>query len=250
MERRAITVDGVVQGVGFRPFVYGLASQLRLTGFVKNRAGSVWIEVEGQRQALDRFSAALQSHAPPLSRIDRVECFPLPPRRDSGFHIAESDGGSSNVIFISPDTATCADCLAELFDPGDRRFGYPFLNCANCGPRLTIIQGAPDDRERTTMAPFTMCAACQAEFDDPRDRRFHAQPTACPACGPRLEILSLGGERIETHDPLTYFAERLRAGRIGAMKGLGGYHLVCDARDAAPCASCGGASAAMKSRLR
>src|SRR5262249_46656339 len=140
---------------------------------------------------------------------------------------------SSGPIFVSPDVATCADCLAELLDPTDRRYRYPFLNCTNCGPRLTIVTGAPYDRQRTTMAGFPMCAACRAEYENPADRRFHAQPTCCPACGPRLQLLAGQGRPIAAADPVAAFTAALLAGRIGALKGLGGYHLACDARSEA-----------------
>ena len=227
MERRAIAVSGTVQGVGFRPFVFGLASRFALHGFVKNRAGSVLIEVEGEAQSLDEFLTELTTRPPPLAQIDELSWERQPPHGDRDFRIGPSEADTSSPIFVSPDTATCDDCLGELFDPSDRRFGYPFLNCTNCGPRLTIITGSPYDRERTTMASFRMCAACRAEYDDPTNRRFHAQPSACPACGPQLRLRNARG------DPLAGFVAALRAGRIGAMKGLGGYHLVCDARNEA-----------------
>jgi hydrogenase maturation protein HypF len=230
MERRAIAVHGIVQGVGFRPFVYGLAFRLQLRGFVRNQTGGVWIEVEGDPPSLDHFLAELAGSPPPLARIDHVSWEPQTPRGEASFRIESSDGSTTGPVFISPDVAVCADCLAELFDPADRRYRYPFLNCTNCGPRLTIIQGAPYDRERTTMAAFAMCPACRAEYDDPTDRRFHAQPTACAVCGPWLQLLDANGWPRSAGDPLTEFATALRAGRIGALKGLGGYHLACDAR--------------------
>jgi hydrogenase maturation protein HypF len=233
MERRAITVHGVVQGVGFRPFVYGLASRLELSGFVNNRAGGVWIEVEGDARALDLFLNELATKPPPLARIDHLTWERRPPRGDGQFRILPSEVESPGPIFVSPDVATCADCLAELLDPTDRRYRYPFLNCTNCGPRLTIVTGAPYDRRRTTMAGFAMCAACRAEYDDPADRRFHAQPTCCAACGPRLQLLDGRGRPIDAADPAASFAAALLAGRIGALKGLGGYHLACDARSGA-----------------
>ncbi len=233
VERRAITVQGIVQGVGFRPLVHGLAVRLQLRGFVTNQAGSVLIEVEGDPPSLDCFLAELTDHPPPLAHIERLSWEPRPPRGDHTFRIEASQAQPDPAaVFVSPDVATCDDCLAELFDPHDRRHGYPFLNCTNCGPRLTIIQGAPYDRERTTMSAFPMCAACRAEYDDPSNRRFHAQPTCCPACGPRLRLRNAVGEPIATDDPLARFAAALRAGRIGALKGLGGYHLACDARSA------------------
>lgn len=231
MERQAITVRGVVQGVGFRPFVYALARRLGLHGFVKNRTGSVLIEVEGDRETLGQFFEELQSRPPPLSRIDNLQRRSLPLLDEVGFRIEPSDSDSASPIFISPDVSTCSDCLAEMFDPSDRRFRYPFLNCTNCGPRLTIIRGAPYDRERTTMAGFPMCPACRSEYEDPVNRRFHAQPTACPDCGPRLESLKANGQPIATDDPLAVFVNALLCGRIGALKGLGGFHLVCDARN-------------------
>lgn len=231
LERRAVRVDGVVQGVGFRPFVYALATRLALGGFVRNRAGSVLIEVEGNAAALRDFLAELQSRAPALAQIEHISWEALPVRGDQHFHI-ESSETAPGQIRISPDAATCADCLTELFDSTDRRYRYPFLNCTNCGPRLTIVTGAPYDRQRTTMSSFVMCPACQAEYDDPANRRFHAQPTCCPACGPRLQLLDGNGEPIAAGDPLAAFAVELRAGRIGALKGLGGYHLACDARSA------------------
>ncbi|HZZ82299.1 MAG TPA: carbamoyltransferase HypF [Gemmataceae bacterium] len=229
MERRAIAVEGVVQGVGFRPFVHGLATKLGLVGFVRNRSGRVLIEVEGEADALDRFVAELTQHPPPLSHIERCECEACPPLGDVHFVILDSDADESGAIFVSADVATCADCLAELFDPGDRRHGYPFLNCTNCGPRLTIITGAPYDRANTTMVGFAMCPACQAEYEDPSNRRYHAQPTCCPTCGPQLRVLDGHGTPIAARDPVAYFADALCAGQIGALKGLGGYHLACDA---------------------
>jgi hydrogenase maturation protein HypF len=233
MERRAIVVRGIVQGVGFRPFVYGLATRLRLGGFVKNQTGSVLIEVEGKPPALDGFLAELADHPPPLALIEHLSWEGRPPRGEGGFRIETSEADAASQVFISPDVATCVECLAEVLDPLDRRHGYPFLNCTNCGPRLTVITGAPYDRRRTTMAAFPLCPACLAEYEDPRDRRFHAQPTACAGCGPHLQALDAAGRPVPTPDPLAHFAAALLGGNIGALKGLGGYHLACDARDAA-----------------
>lgn len=229
VERRAIAIEGVVQGVGFRPFVYRLAARLDLRGFVQNRVGGVWIEVEGEPCTLDHFLTELATKPPPLARIADLTWERRPVQGDRPFRIEASDGGEAGPVFISPDVATCDDCLRELFDPADRRYLYPFLNCTNCGPRLTIVTGAPYDRERTTMAPFLMCAGCQAEYDDPTNRRFHAQPTCCPLCGPRLQILDGQGQSL-AGEPLDRFVAELKSGKIGALKGLGGYHLVCDAR--------------------
>lgn len=233
MERRAIAIHGTVQGVGFRPFVYALASRLDLGGFVRNELGCVWIEVEGQPGSLDQFLHRLSSEPPPLARIDDLTWKPQAPRGDVSFRIEDSACEAAGPIVVSPDIATCDDCLAELFDPFDRRHGYPFINCTNCGPRLTIVTGAPYDRVRTTMAPYELCAACRAEYQDPLNRRFHAQAIACPACGPRLSLLGWDGRPLEGSDPIAFFAGELRAGRIGALKGLGGFHLACDARSEA-----------------
>ena len=233
MLRRAIDVSGIVQGVGFRPFVYDLATRLGLNGFVRNQTGGVLIEVEGEAHSLDRFLTELQSKAPPLARIDEVSWESCFPRGDPQFRIESSKHESAGSIFISPDVGTCADCLRELFDPQDRRFRYPFLNCTNCGPRFTIIRDSPYDRVRTTMATFAMCPACQAEYDDPHNRRFHAKPTACASCGPRLRVLDSTGEEVTVEDPLAHAVAALWSGKIVALKGIGGYHLACRA-DSAP----------------
>jgi hydrogenase maturation protein HypF len=228
-ERRAIVIRGIVQGVGFRPFVYNLAERLGLRGSVRNQTGTVRIEVEGDPPSLECFLAELAGKPPPLAVIEHLSWETQPPQGDDRFRIEASDADPSSPVFISPDVATCPECRRELFDPADRRHGYPFLNCTNCGPRLTIITGAPYDRPNTTMAGFAMCSACRAEYDDPRDRRFHAQPTACADCGPGLRLLGASGETIASADPLADFARAVRTGKIGALKGLGGYHLVCDA---------------------
>ena len=221
MERRAIVVRGIVQGVGFRPFVYGLAVRLELRGFVKNQTGSVLIEVEGEVSALDWFLTELKTKPPPLALIDQLSWEPQTPRGDQQFSIETSEADPTSAVFLSPDVATCQDCLAEMLDPADRRYRYPFLNCTNCGPRLTIITGAPYDRQNTTMTAFPMCSACRAEYEDPTQRRFHAQPTACPACGPRLQALDAGGAPIATTDPLAYFAAALR-GEYWCLEGTRG----------------------------
>jgi hydrogenase maturation protein HypF len=228
MERRAIAVRGIVQGVGFRPFVYRLATEAKLAGFVRNQLGDVLIEVEGVPEALDRFLGDLVKRRPPLAGIEEVTWQCCVPCGDREFHIEPSAAGRGDVL-IGPDVATCDACLRELFDPGDRRYRYPFLNCTDCGPRLTIVRGVPYDRERTTLAGFALCPACRAEYEDPADRRFHAQPTACPACGPSLALLDAAGQRIDAV-PLRAAALALVQGRIVAVKGLGGYHLACDAR--------------------
>ncbi|MGH7437233.1 MAG: Sua5/YciO/YrdC/YwlC family protein, partial [Polyangiaceae bacterium] len=230
-ERLAITVSGTVQGVGFRPFVHGLAHRLGLGGFVQNRSGDVLIEVEGEPGSLERFVDELTLHPPPLARVDQVRSSSRALEGERAFRIAASDAGAGAVV-LPPDVATCDDCLRELFDPADRRYRYPFLNCASCGPRLTIIRGVPYDRHRTTMTAYPMCAACRAEYEDPADRRFHAQPIACPACGPRLSLLDDRGEPLASDDPLADAIVALAAGQIVCVKGLGGYHLACDATNA------------------
>ncbi len=229
MERIAIRVRGIVQGVGFRPYVFRLASRSALHGFVRNEASAVLIEVEGTREAIDQFLVELKSRPPPLARIREVLCDRVELQGSTSFRIETSKVNARGQVFISPDVATCDDCLAELFDPSDRRYRYPFINCTNCGPRLTIVTGVPYDRERTTMASFKLCEACRAEYENPRDRRFHAEPIACPVCGPSLRLLDAEGASRVSDDPLNDFAAMVRAGGVGALKGLGGYHLLCDA---------------------
>ncbi|HEY2518995.1 MAG TPA: carbamoyltransferase HypF [Streptosporangiaceae bacterium] len=231
--RKAVRVEGIVQGVGFRPFVYTLASGLSLGGLVGNDADGVFAEVEGSAPAVEQFLRRLAREAPPLARVDRVRSWPLEPLEaagpdgERGFTIVASPARAGPPrALVSPDTATCADCLRELADPADRRFGYPFINCTNCGPRFTIVRDVPYDRARTTMAPFTMCAACAAEYRDPANRRFHAEPTCCPDCGPRLALTGPDGAPLAgAGDPVAAAATRLRDGQILAVKGLGGYHL-------------------------
>ena len=222
--RTAVRVEGVVQGVGFRPFVYALATGLGLTGLVGNDLDGVFAEVEGPEAAVAEFLRRLERDAPPLARIERVATRALRPVRSASFVIAASESAGLRRTLVSADTATCADCLRELADPADRRHKYPFINCTNCGPRFTIVRDVPYDRPLTTMAPFAMCERCAAEYHDPADRRFHAQPACCPACGPRL-ALDDGSD-----DPLPAAAELLRHGRILAVKGLGGYHVAARRR--------------------
>ena len=230
-ERRHITVEGIVQGVGFRPFVYGLARKNGLAGFVLNDMAGVTIELEGEPPALESFLTHLREQPPPLARIENVDCRTIPPTGESAFNIVGSQGEEERSALISPDTPTCEDCLKELFDPADRRYRYPFINCTNCGPRFTIIKAVPYDRERTTMAAFAMCGDCAREFHDPADRRFHAQPNACPQCGPRVRLLDAHGYEIPDGEPISHAARLLRRGAILAVKGLGGYHLACNALD-------------------
>jgi hydrogenase maturation protein HypF len=226
--RTAVRVEGIVQGVGFRPFVYSLAASLGLGGLVGNDSDGVFAEVEGPPEAVEKFLLALERDAPPLARIERITTAAMPLRGSTSFSIALSESGPERRTLVSADTATCTDCLAELTDPGDRRFGYPFINCTNCGPRFTIVRDVPYDRLLTTMASFVMCDRCAAEYHDPADRRFHAQPTCCPACGPRLSLLDRDGTEL-SGQPLTAAAGLLRQGMVLAVKGLGGYHLAVDA---------------------
>jgi hydrogenase maturation protein HypF len=228
LTRTRVRVEGIVQGVGFRPFVHALAGRMGLAGLVGNDAGGVFVEVEGAAETVERFLEALAAEAPPLAVIERLTATPLAPTGGHGFAIAPSLAGGERQTLISPDTATCADCLRELADPADRRYRYPFINCTNCGPRFTIVRDVPYDRPATTMATFELCADCAREYSDPADRRFHAQPVCCPACGPTLALLDRGG-RPAAGDPLTEAAARLRAGEVVAVKGLGGYHLAADA---------------------
>lgn len=230
-EARRLLVRGIVQGVGFRPFVYQLARRLQLAGEVANTSEGVVVHVEGPLPALDAFAAALAGEAPPLARITGIETRPAEVRHLDDFRIETSRRGASRATLISPDMAVCDACLTELFDPADRRFGYPFINCTHCGPRYTIIDDVPYDRPHTSMRRFTMCPACQAEYDDPADRRFHAQPNACPVCGPRVTLCTTDGQPVAVTDPIAETAMRLKSGRIAAVKGLGGFHLAVDALD-------------------
>ncbi len=222
-----LRVEGVVQGVGFRPFVYTIARRNDLSGWVRNTSSGVEIEVEGLPGAIGCFLRDLRKEAPPLARIERVRETKISPRGFDVFRIEASSNGDGTQP-VSPDVATCADCLRELGDRFDRRFGYPFTNCTNCGPRFTITRSIPYDRANTTMQSFTLCEACRAEYEDAADRRFHAEPNACPACGPRLALVDGHGLAI-AGDPLAVAARMLAGGRIVGIKGIGGFHLACDA---------------------
>jgi len=227
-----VSVTGIVQGVGFRPFVFRVANELRLAGWVANTSGSVEIEVEGDDQTIQGLLDTLENEAPPQARIKTLSVTYGPEKGYAGFKIRHSRSEEGGYQLVSPDIATCADCRAELFDPEDRRYRYPFTNCTNCGPRFTIIEDIPYDRPLTTMKVFDMCPDCRREYDDPLDRRFHAQPNACPVCGPALELADSSGRRQECSDVIREAAALLRKGRILAIKGLGGFHLACDATDA------------------
>ncbi|MBV8711086.1 MAG: carbamoyltransferase HypF, partial [Solirubrobacterales bacterium] len=227
-------VEGTVQGVGFRPYVYRLAGDLGLVGYVLNDERGVLLEVEGTDPDVARFLERLGREAPPLAVLERILCEEREPLGAGSFEIRDSARAGAADVPVSPDTATCADCLRELFDAADRRFRYPFINCTNCGPRFTIVRSVPYDRPLTTMAGFVMCGRCQAEYEDPGHRRFHAQPNACPACGPSLSLLDGAGQSLclgGARDAVAATAELLRRGRIVAVKGIGGYHFACLARD-------------------
>ncbi len=232
-KRREISVRGIVQGVGFRPFVYSLARRHRLAGLVRNDAVGVHIEVEGAPEELELFLRGIKEEAPLLAVVEAVSWRPLTVREDGEFRIEESREGVRRRALISPDVATCADCLTELFDHTNRRYRYPFTNCTNCGPRFTVTRSVPYDRAMTTMASFEMCRECQREYDDPADRRFHAQPNACPACGPQMRLLDRFGHELndDREDAIRRTARMLRGRAVVAIKGLGGYHLACDPFD-------------------
>lgn len=228
--RVEVRVEGVVQGVGFRPYVHGLASRLGLSGRVGNDTTGVFMEIEGAEQAVSEFLAALPRQAPPLAVIEQVRTSPLIPTGEAGFHIVASNADGRRDTLVSADSATCAECLRELDDPADRRYRYPFINCTNCGPRFTIVRDVPYDRPFTTMAAFTMCPDCAREYHDPTDRRFHAQPVCCPACGPQLRLLDADGNELPG-EPLATAARLLKEAAVVAVKGLGGYHVATLAAD-------------------
>jgi hydrogenase maturation protein HypF len=227
LRRVRVEIEGIVQGVGFRPFLYRLAREYRLAGWVRNTPAGVLLEVEGEAEAVARFLPEIERQAPALAAISGVQLAAAAPEGETEFRIVASSAGGSGIQ-ISPDCDVCPACLSELFDPADRRYRYPFINCTNCGPRYSIITGIPYDRPFTTMAPFRLCAACRAEYEDPANRRFHAQPVGCPDCGPVLRLLDAAGEEL-AGDPLEEAVRRLRAGQIVAVKGVGGYHLAVDA---------------------
>ncbi|PWH19454.1 MAG: carbamoyltransferase HypF [Anaerolineae bacterium] len=231
MAGRYIRITGIVQGVGFRPFVYKLAHQENLLGWVKNTSAGVEILVEGCEEAILRFIRRINDEAPPLARIDQIEVHPVEENHFTKFEIIESQDIESAFIPISPDISVCNDCLHELFDPQNRRFLYPFINCTNCGPRFTITKTIPYDRPNTTMASFPLCADCASEYHNPEDRRFHAQPVACAVCGPHLSLIIDGQNEINSTDKeiIQEVQKLLKGGAIVAIKGIGGFHLACDA---------------------
>jgi hydrogenase maturation protein HypF len=225
----SISVRGIVQGVGFRPFVYGLAVKHNLKGWVCNTSEDVKIEVEGKAEAVEQFERELQTQAPPLARIESITVEYHRPVGYQNFEIRKSRAQRGKYQLVSPDVATCQACLDEVMDPEDRRYRYPFTNCTNCGPRFTIIEGMPYDRPKTTMRYFQMCPQCQAEYENPVDRRFHAQPNACPKCGPQVQLVDNQGNVVNESNPIAAASQLLREGKILAIKGLGGFLLACDA---------------------
>lgn len=233
-KRQRLTVEGTVQGVGFRPFVYRLARELGLSGYVRNTPAGVIIEIEGADTPLATFKKALRERKPPQARFLKLDNKPLTTEGGREFVIRPSEAGDETTALMLPDLAVCDACLREMNDPADRRYRYPFINCTDCGPRFSIITALPYDRPNTTMAGFEMCRACRREYDDPDNRRHHAQPVACPDCGPQLELRNAKGKAKARHDKaLLKAAQAVRDGKILALKGLGGFHLVCDARNAA-----------------
>ncbi|MGL4651348.1 MAG: acylphosphatase, partial [Caldilineaceae bacterium] len=231
--RVAVEVQGAVQGVGYRPQVYRLATECRVVGFVRNHSGGVTIEVEGPAEAVETFLARLRSNPPPLAIVTGMQVTECAPRGESTFAIVESRGGAPTALLL-PDVATCPACLADLRQRNTTRTDYPFTNCTHCGPRFSIVRSLPYDRAATTMAEFPLCPACAREYNDPADRRFHAQPTACASCGPALSLLVWrDGWLASTSgaDALAGAVEALLAGAIVAVKGLGGFHLMVDAGD-------------------
>lgn len=231
---RHIHINGIVQGVGFRPFIYNLAHNHNLAGWVRNSSSGVDIEVTGEAPALDAFVMEIHASAPPLAQIDSVKVHDIEPHGFDGFKIIHSQDNPEDFIPISPDMAVCDDCRNELFDPHDRRFRYPFINCTNCGPRFSIIKEIPYDRPKTTMAAFEMCPSCRAEYENPADRRFHAQPVACPDCGPHVWLEQTPGVQDSAgEDAIKAARQCLMDGKILAIKGLGGFHLACDATNQA-----------------
>jgi hydrogenase maturation protein HypF len=231
--RRAVDVVGLVQGVGFRPFVYRLANECGLTGAIANTPAGVSIEVQGEAEAVEKFLERLPKEIPPLAKITEFTARDAEVRGEASFQIGVSRMNQAACVLVSPDVAVCDDCYREMMNPRDRRFRYPFINCTNCGPRFTIIRDIPYDRARTSMAAFRMCGACQAEYDNPTSRRFHAQPNACWDCGPQLVLIGAEGARIDAAEPLREAAKLLQKGAVVAVKGLGGFHLACDAQNEA-----------------
>ena len=228
---KKLSVNGIVQGVGFRPFIYQLANRFALNGDVANTSNGVVIHIEGESDHVDSFCQTIEKNPPPLSKITHISISDAPQKGFSTFSIIKSQGNKSVSTLISPDVSVCKDCLSELFDPTDRRYHYPFLNCVNCGPRYTIIDDIPYDRPKTSMKQFKMCPRCRDEYENPANRRFHAQPNACPDCGPHVILYTSSREKVACENPVERAAELLKQGHLLAIKGLGGFHLAVDAEN-------------------
>ena len=228
---RRLEASGIVQGVGFRPFVYQLAKKYNLKGDVANTSTGVTIYIEGALSNIESFSQDLAQKNPPLSCITKISVYPEAVKNTKGFTIAKSKNATGKSALISPDVSVCDDCLREFFDPADRRYLYPFINCTNCGPRYTIIDDIPYDRPKTSMKHFKMCKKCRAEYDDPGNRRFHAQPNACEDCGPHVTLYDNNRKRVPASKAIEKTAALLKQGYIIAIKGLGGFHLAVDAKN-------------------
>ncbi len=227
--RQKIHINGIVQGVGFRPFIYRIANQCHLTGFVNNNSEGVLIEAQGLPQSLKKLNELIEKQAPPLAKINQIKSHEIPPKNETSFRIIKTENTAPASTFIAPDVCVCDDCLEEMNDPQDRRYHYPFINCTNCGPRYTIVESIPYDRPFTSMRVFPMCADCEKEYHNPTDRRFHAQPNACPKCGPQLFLWDGAGKTPGLDDPLAGAVKFLKKGKIVAIRGLGGFHLAVDA---------------------
>ena len=230
-ERLLIRIEGVVQGVGFRPFIYRLAEESNLKGYVRNTSKGVEIEVEGDRNKVDKFPSIIKKKAPPLARINRISTQNISFKGDSAFNIKNSNNTSNTIAMIPPDISICNDCVNDITTPDNRRYQYPFTNCTNCGPRFSIIKNLPYDRSQTTMKSFEMCKKCKKEYNNSLNRRYHAQPNACPECGPHIWLLKNSGDKYSTSGPIKTTIRLLKQGKIIAVKGLGGFHLMCDAKN-------------------
>lgn len=231
LKRIRLEIQGVVQGVGFRPFIYSAAQKFDIKGFVGNESSGIFIEIEGNEKDFENFQSFLKENLPPLAHISEIKISEIEVKNDTDFRIIKSESHEDDFTLISPDICVCEDCLREFFDRNDRRFQYPFINCTNCGPRFTITEKIPYDRPNTTMCDFRMCEDCQKEYDDPQNRRFHAQPNACPKCGPQVYFFGKDGESFEANYAITETKKRLSKGEIIAVKGIGGFHLICNARN-------------------
>lgn len=229
--RQKAQIKGIVQGIGFRPFIYNLAKKHDLKGYILNTSSGVEIEVEGDLDHIEQFFKTIENNNLPLAHITSIERIDLPVVYHQDFVIRESVASAERTTLISPDICVCEDCLAEMRDPHDRRYRYPFINCTNCGPRYTIIEDVPYDPPGTAMRMFQMCEDCQREYDDPSNRRFHAQPNACPVCGPHIELFDAKRKRVAPEHPISKAIELLKDGKILAIKGLGGFHLAVDAEN-------------------